>query len=678
MHRTARMNLSQLEAREVPAAGLFDDIRPGVWGSNPTMLGASGDALYFSANNIYQGTELWVTDGTKAGTHMVKDLNPGKPGSVLYGVPAGGGVFYFTQSNEGSRTQTDYKTDGTADGTVPIANGFGSITGAGGTFGTGWKGELYYYARTDTPGVWALSKTDGTTVTVLTNFNHQQLDTGFSGGQYLYLPPGPALYDGGTDRLQLSVRLKSGEVQVWQTDGTVAGTTIRQANLTATSPTTGKVNLVPGSPLGGQFVFHSDLASANGSLWVGDGTSANRQLVRTFAGATANIYYGVLPETTVVLGSKALFMVVPVGSSEAVTPDTGVWATDGTAAGTVKLNLPTFGTRYPVIRGVFDGKAVLSVPTADPNKWNFVLTDGSTITPVPTSAGMGNLNWEFRGTLPADAAYPKGFLLFQEPAGGKAYRSDGTAAGTTAVDTAGLPLSWSNSPPQFSWNRWSEAVDFATPDSKRGLFFKGNVYFPGRDPSILSNTQEWKYGTELWKWDFAPPTTAPTPAPTVTGTQVNDGSAQRSMVKTLTVKFDSAVNVAPGGVTIIDAAGKSVAFSQQLSTANGVTTLTITFPSGVGGSVADGRYTLKITAGAVTRQTGGTAMASDYTFGFTRLYGDVTGDGVYDRDVRMLVKSLLGQHEGDAGYRWDLDVNGDGVIDNTDELAAIRGWGKAV
>ena len=75
---------------------------------------------------------------------------------------------------------------------------------------------------------------------------------------------------------------------------------------------------------------------------------------------------------------------------------------------------------------------------------------------------------------------------------------------------------------------------------------------------------------------------------------------------------------------------------------------------------------------------GGTAMAADHSFVFTRLFGDATGDGVYDRSTRTLVKQLLGQEVGDPGYRWDLDVNSDGKIDAADELAAVRNWGKVV
>ena len=93
---------------------------------------------------------------------------------------------------------------------------------------------------------------------------------------------------------------------------------------------------------------------------------------------------------------------------------------------------------------------------------------------------------------------------------------------------------------------------------------------------------------------------------------------------------------------------------------------------------ADGRYTLTIKASGVTDAATGGAMAADYTFNFTKLFGDLNGDGVYDRDTRWMVHNSIGLHIGDAGYLVALDWNNDGVIDSADELAAVQNWGKSV
>ena len=58
------------------AAGtvLVKDIYPGTTSSNPANLLAIGNILYFSASDPTNGQELWKSDGTTSGTVMVKDI----------------------------------------------------------------------------------------------------------------------------------------------------------------------------------------------------------------------------------------------------------------------------------------------------------------------------------------------------------------------------------------------------------------------------------------------------------------------------------------------------------------------------------------------------------------------------------------------------------------------------
>ena len=45
--------------------------------SSPRSLTVVGNTVFFSANDGHHGFELWKTDGTAAGTVMVKDVYPG-------------------------------------------------------------------------------------------------------------------------------------------------------------------------------------------------------------------------------------------------------------------------------------------------------------------------------------------------------------------------------------------------------------------------------------------------------------------------------------------------------------------------------------------------------------------------------------------------------------------------
>ena len=57
---------------------LVSDIRPGVNSSDPRDMTWVGNKVFFTAGvdgSADQNRELWVTDGTEAGTYMLADIN---------------------------------------------------------------------------------------------------------------------------------------------------------------------------------------------------------------------------------------------------------------------------------------------------------------------------------------------------------------------------------------------------------------------------------------------------------------------------------------------------------------------------------------------------------------------------------------------------------------------------
>jgi len=106
------------------------DINPGVAGSNPTKFMVAGDLLYFFAGDNVHGTELWKTDGTPEGTNLVKDINPGISSSYPLDwwsqsadwsrcFAYGNGYLYFT-ANDGVHGDEPWRTDGTEAGTFMV------------------------------------------------------------------------------------------------------------------------------------------------------------------------------------------------------------------------------------------------------------------------------------------------------------------------------------------------------------------------------------------------------------------------------------------------------------------------------------------------------------------------------------------------------------------------------
>ena len=130
-------------------------------GGSGSGAGSPSSVRYFSANDGVNGAELWKTDGTEAGTVMVKDINTTGSGSNPFGFTVLNGTTYFA-ANDGMNGLELWKTDGTTAGTVMVRD----INAAAGTgsnpFGfTVFNGALYFNAGDGATGR-ELWKTDGT------------------------------------------------------------------------------------------------------------------------------------------------------------------------------------------------------------------------------------------------------------------------------------------------------------------------------------------------------------------------------------------------------------------------------------------------------------------------------------------------------------------------------------
>jgi hypothetical protein len=157
------------------------------------------------------------------------------------------------------------------------------------------------------------------------------------------------------------------------------------------------------------------------------------------------------------------------------------------------------------------------------------------------------------------------------------------------------------------------------------------------------------------------------------------------MVTSLTVTFSTVVTLDPGAFELVRQGGGVIDVNVAEAVVDGQSVDTLTFVGAgmVGGSLADGHYTLTIHGGLIHDEFGqaldgaGTGVAgSDRVDAFFRLFGDSNGDGHVGWDDLSSFVSTLGKHTGDPGYLWYFDYDGDGHVDLGDLAQLLRRFGR--
>lgn len=156
-------HFEQLESRHLLTVSpeFVADIRPGEVGSK---IGSEWieykNEIYFTAIDGSSGRELWKTDGTEAGTQLVKDISPGEADSRPSSFVIYKDLLYF-RADDGSSGVEVWRSDGTREGTerfLDVNNGFGdSFPGDFSIYQT----DLFFSADNGTLGS-ELYRTDGT------------------------------------------------------------------------------------------------------------------------------------------------------------------------------------------------------------------------------------------------------------------------------------------------------------------------------------------------------------------------------------------------------------------------------------------------------------------------------------------------------------------------------------
>lgn len=134
---------------------LVKDIWPGPSTSiiSPNSFANGNGTLFFraAANEDVHDEELWKSDGTQAGTVMVKDIRAGDRGSSVTAIKSfGNGAIFFAR--DGSNDQRVWYSDGTEAGTVRLADALGTSQGSASGF-TVINGNAFFVGHDNDRGV---------------------------------------------------------------------------------------------------------------------------------------------------------------------------------------------------------------------------------------------------------------------------------------------------------------------------------------------------------------------------------------------------------------------------------------------------------------------------------------------------------------------------------------------
>ncbi|MBD0255804.1 MAG: T9SS type A sorting domain-containing protein [Cytophagales bacterium] len=136
---------------------MLKDIHPGTGSADPSRVVTVGNTLYFAARNAANGAELWRSNGTAAGTVLVRDILAGTGGSAPGALTSHNGTLFFIASN-GTTGRDLWKSDGTAAGTVRVKDLPAADADILGTANT----TLYLYVSPASGTASRLWKSDGT------------------------------------------------------------------------------------------------------------------------------------------------------------------------------------------------------------------------------------------------------------------------------------------------------------------------------------------------------------------------------------------------------------------------------------------------------------------------------------------------------------------------------------
>ena len=308
-----------------------EEIIDGLNGGSPQGLTVAGDKLYFSADNQVNGRELWVTDGVPGNATML-ELVSGNGGAYPSDFAVVDDTVYFTASY-GLNGEAVWKSNGTPDTTTLLApfddpveevdvKGFSQAGGElywGVSVKSGWNGESLWKSNGDLLG--------GDQILTATN------------RYYHFFYPAQFVLLG--DIVVFGAEYNDSGVELWRTDGTDEGTyMIKDICLGVEDSRPTELRVIDGT-----LYFVANDCTNETQVFTSDGTASGTKMLVNIAHA-----WGADPSNIIQFGDYIFFVATDMDTNRTL------WISDGTTDGTSKLSDITaeyvpFGIRELIVHG---------------------------------------------------------------------------------------------------------------------------------------------------------------------------------------------------------------------------------------------------------------------------------------------------------------------------------------
>ena len=370
--------------------------------SNPANLTNWNGTLYFTATDATHGTELWKTDGTTAGTVLVKDIAASTASSNPANLIVFNNALYFV-ADDGASGYELWKTDGTEAGTAIVTDLYTGSTDAFPSSATSrhfaiMGSYLYFMAQGSNSTGYELWRTNGTAggTTLVKDI--------YTGSGHGY----PNHLKNVNNTLYFWAKTSVAGYELWKSDGTESGTVMIKDIYPGSSDSGWAFNSYNNNSsttstpdfflFGGNVYFTAQDGSTGYELWKTDGTVAGTVQVKDLKPGTGSSYTGGGYTYNNGYSGLTLFKNELYFSSEDGTAQpyhgSELWKTNGTEAGTVMVKDIVAGTgdSTPEFFTIYNNTLYFAAGSGSSTRVLWKTTDGTEASTISIS-GILNPNY---------------------------------------------------------------------------------------------------------------------------------------------------------------------------------------------------------------------------------------------------------------------------------------------